>query len=414
MTGRYVVVGIGADGWRGLSDHARDELRGATVIYGSRRQLDLLTDGGPGRVRAELRPWRSPMSGHLAEVLGTDHPGVVHVVASGDPMFHGVGSSVVAAVGPERVRVIPAPSSVSLAAARLGWDLADTRVLSAVRAEPPVVVPALADGRRIIVLSRDGQTPAAVAAELVTHGFGESSMTVLEQLGGPAERITEAPARQWVGTATPPVPDPDPLNVIALDCAGPRGGSGAGLPDDAFDHDGQITKSPIRALTVAALQPGGRQVLWDIGSGSGSVAIEWLRADTDGRAVAFERDPDRAERLRHNARRHGVGDAVDVRGGVPDALAGAPRPDVVFVGGGLGDDILDRVWAVLPEGGRLVVNAVTLETQGLLARRHAELGGTLRRVALETAEPLGTMTTWRPSLPIVQWLVTKPGRGGAR
>ncbi|GAA1480210.1 bifunctional cobalt-precorrin-7 (C(5))-methyltransferase/cobalt-precorrin-6B (C(15))-methyltransferase [Gordonia sinesedis] len=438
---RFVVVGIGADGWAGLSDAARTELRSATVVYGSERQLALLRDDGASgpAVTAELRPWRSPMSAHLADVLSAASDGadvaadggdvnLVHILASGDPMFHGVGSSIVAAVGRHQVRVIPAPSSASLAAARLGWDLAGVRIVSTVHADPTGIVPDLAAGRRLLILSRNEATPAAVADILTRHGFGRSPLIVLEQLGGPAERITEAPACRWadtrvranidpdsgvasagIGEGASELPVPDPLNIIAVDCVGPAGGRGPGLPDSTYEHDGQLTKSAIRALTVAALNPGGNQVLWDIGAGSGSVAIEWLRADRGGRAIAFERDPERAKRIDRNAQGHGVSDALEIRGAVPDALAAAAVPDAVFIGGGLDAHIADVAWEALRAGGRLVVNAVTVETQSLLTARHATFGGTLRRIALETAEPLGSLTTWRPALPIVQWVADKSG-----
>ncbi|MFW0794780.1 precorrin-6y C5,15-methyltransferase (decarboxylating) subunit CbiE [Gordonia sp. CPCC 205515] len=396
MIGRFVVVGIGADGWDGLSGRARDELSGARVIYGSQRQLDLLPSGF-----AERRPWTSPMSAHLAEVLATDHRGDVHLLASGDPMFHGVGASVVRAVGAQRVHIIPTVSSVSLACARLGWDLTEVTVVTTVTRDVDSVLDAATDGRDLLILSCDRTTPAAVAKLLNDTGFGWSSMVVAEQLGGPAERLVRGLARTW------DEPAGDDLNVIAVSCVGPRRSIAPGRPDDDYDHDGQITKAPIRALTVAALAPGHRQLLWDIGSGSGSVAIEWLRATPTGYAVAFERDTTRADRLTANARRHGVGRRLTVRGAAPEACTDAPVPDSVFIGGGLTETMLATVWHGLPADARLVVNAVTVENQSLLAEWYARQGGSLQRHSVETAAPLGSMTTWRPALPIVQWAVTK-------
>ena len=408
-TSEFVVVGIGADGWPGLGEPARDELRRARVIYGAARQLALL-DGAAPRLGAQLRPWRSPMSEHLAELVETGgvddaHPDTVHILASGDPMFHGVGASIVARVGADRVRVYPAVSSASLACARLGWDLATTRIVSAVRTEPGVVLGEVTDGARVLVLSRDETTPATVAELLTDAGFGASAMTVLEQLGGPAEQIATDTAEGWHRRAG------DSLNIVAVDCVGPHRTRLPGRADEAYEHDGQITKSTIRALTVCALAPAGAQILWDIGAGSGSVAIEWLRADDRGLAVAFERDPERADRLRRNAARHGVAHRLSVRGPAPDELADAPEPDAVFIGGGLDEEILALAWDALADSGRLVVNAVTVENQALVARRHADQGGTLRRLSVETVAPLGTMTTWRPALPIVQWSVDKPTTG---
>lgn len=400
----FVVVGIGADGWDGLTSVARGALESATVIYGSGRQLAMVGESTARRV-----PWRSPMSTHLAEVLADgDVQGdtVIHVLASGDPMFHGVGSSVVRAVGIDRVTVIPAPSSAALAAARLGWDLADVTIVSAVTAPVEVLLTALSDRRRLLMLSRDAGTPAALVKLLVDNGFGASTVTVLEQLGGPAERVRGARANAW--TVDPAIADVDALNLVAVDAVGLRRSTMPGRSEDEFDHDGQITKSAVRAISVAALEPAGPQVLWDIGAGSGSVSVEWLRADRSGRVVAFERHPDRAERIGVNAARHGVGDRIEVRGAAPDALVGASAPDAVFIGGGLSGGILAAAWSALRPGGRMVVNAVTVENQGLLAQWQGEHRGVLRRIGIENAEPLGGFTVWRPALPIVQWVADKP------
>ena len=398
-TATFIVVGINADGWSGLSARARDELSRATVVFGSRRQLGLLQE-----IDGETVAWESPMSTHLASVLDRPPHPVVHILASGDPMFHGVGASIITAVGAQRVQVIPAVSSVSLAGARLGWDLTETRVISAVTADAHAVIGELTDGACILVLSRDQHTPATVADILTERGFGWSTLTVLEQLGGPAEQITGGLARSWAREAQ----TIDPLNIVAISCVGPHRSRVPGLPDTEYRHDGQITKSPFRALTVSALRPGGRQVLWDIGSGSGSIAIEWLRADDRGIAICFELDADRSHRITDNAHRHGVCSALSVRGPAPDALRSAPDPDVVFIGGGRDEAVLGLAWGALLPGGRLVANAVTVETQTILTGWHARLGGVLRRVSIETAEPLGSMTAWRPALPIVQWVVDKP------
>ncbi|MEP9392421.1 precorrin-6y C5,15-methyltransferase (decarboxylating) subunit CbiE [Gordonia sp. VNQ95] len=404
----FVVVGIGADGWDGLTPPARRALESATVIHGSRRQLDML-DGPAGR----RVPWTSPMSEHLAALLDSTTASAgsstVHVLASGDPMFHGIGSTIVGAVGAHRVTVIPQVSSASLACARLGWDLARTVIVSAVTADPEIVLTEITDGRRLLVLSRDAATPARVADMLADNGFGASGMVVLEQLGGPAERVTSGTVDGWDRAAIV-----DALNIIALACVGPHRSTLPGRADDAFDHDGQITKSAVRALTVCALAPSARQVLWDIGSGSGSVGIEWLRAAPGVRVVAFEKDPDRAERIAANARHHGVAERVDIRGAAPDALRTAAPPDAVFIGGGLTRDILESAWAALPPGGRLVVNAVTIENQTLMIDWHRDHPGVLRRIGIETAAPLGGFSAWRPALPIVQWFGDTPAGQGSR
>lgn len=400
VASRIVVVGIGADGWAGLTDHARDELLGASVIYGSRRQLGLL-----GELPARRVPWESPMTDHLQRVLADADDVTIHVVASGDPMFHGVGSTIARMAGTARLTVIPTVSSASLACARLGWDITDVAIVSAVTAHAQVVSSVATHRRRVLVLSRDAATPSSVARILCDNGFGASEMTVLARLGSSGERSVSARADLWDD------PGVDALNVIAVDCVGPRRSPAPGRPDDEFAHDGQITKSPIRALTVAALAPTCHDLLWDIGSGSGSVAIEWLRVAERTAAIAFEADAARAERITRNAARHGVAHRLRVAGRAPQSLAAAPTPDAVFIGGGLTAEVLTAAWDALAPGGRIVANAVTLETQSLLTGACSEHGGDLRRIAIETAAPLGSMTTWRPALPIVQWSADKPGAG---
>ncbi|MFM9378013.1 precorrin-6y C5,15-methyltransferase (decarboxylating) subunit CbiE [Gordonia sp. VNK21] len=400
MTGpRFVVVGIGADGWDGLTAAAQDALSGAETIYGSARQLGLIA----GRVGAELQPWRSPMSGHLADLLAQPPAvGTVHLLASGDPMFHGLGASLIRRVGAERVSVLPAPSSASLAAARLGWDLAQTTVVSLVTAATETLLTELTDGARLLVLSKDGTGPGQIADLLRRHGFGGSTLTVLAGLGGPAESRTGGPADDY---RDPSAPTP---NIVAIEAHGPRCGRAPGRPDTEYASDGQLTKAQIRALTVCALAPAEGGLLWDVGAGSGSIGIEWLRLTRTGRAVAFEADPVRAERIAGNAAAHGVGDRLTVAGAAPDGFADAPAPDTVFIGGGLTAAVLDRCWTALGSGGRLVANAVTLQSQQLLAQAHHSHGGRLTRIALEHAAPLGGMTTWRPVLPIVQWEADTP------
>ncbi|QKT07364.1 precorrin-6y C5,15-methyltransferase (decarboxylating) subunit CbiE [Gordonia sp. X0973] len=400
----FVVVGIGADGWDGLTGAARRELLGATTVYGSARQLGLLSD----EVTADRIPWHSPMSAHLRELLADPGSSPIHLLASGDPMFHGLGTTVIAVAGPPRVRVVPHPSSVSLAAARLGWALDSTEVVSLVTGTvDDVLAAARADGR-LFVLSRNAASPAQIADALHASGWGDSTMIVLEQLGGDAERMTRVAVSSWDGR------DIDPLNLVALEfgCREPSTTSESlapGLPDDAFDHDGQLTKQPIRALTVAALAPVSGQLLWDVGAGSGSVGIEWLRVNPTGRVIAFERDEKRAARVEANAARHGVaGRLTVVVGDAAAAVAGRDEtPDAVFVGGGLDRALSDRLWAALAEGGIFVANAVSIPTQQLLVELSQTHGGVLRRVAVEEVEPLGGVSGWRPARAIVQWAARK-------
>ncbi len=306
------------------------------------------------------------------------------MLASGDPMFYGIGATLVRLLGAEAVRVLSHPSSASLACARLGWSLADVDVLSAVGRPLERLHALLAPGRRILVLSTGGATPAAVARLLAEAGYGPSAVTVLEQLGGPAERVCAGVAAGWAEGSF------DPLNLVAVECvAGPGArllGLTAGLPDEAYDHDGQLTKREIRAVTLARLVPLPGQLLWDVGGGAGSIGIEWMRAHRCASAIAVEVRTDRALRIASNATALGVPGLRVVTGEAPAALDGLPAPDAVFVGGGAtAPGMLDACWAALRPGGRLVVNAVTLETEGVVIAKQAELGGDLTRIEISRA-----------------------------
>ncbi|MEZ0342210.1 precorrin-6y C5,15-methyltransferase (decarboxylating) subunit CbiE [Mycobacterium sp. pV006] len=390
---RIVVVGIGADGMSGLALASRDELCRAAVVYGSPRQLDLLD----GSVTAQRRVWPSPMMPALRGLLdGVEHD--VHVVASGDPLCHGVGSSLIRLHGADRVTVLPHVSSVTLACARLGWAVPDTEIISLVTAE---VHTAVRRGGRAVVLSRDGSTPAALSQLLVDTGRGDSEVTVLEQLGGPRERRRSAPARDWIGRS-----DVDDLNVVAVQYL-PDERQGAVLPDAAYAHDGQITKQMMRAVTLAALAPRPGELLWDVGSGSGSIAIEWCRSAPGCRAVAFERDGARRDRLIGNVTAHGV--LVQVGAAAPESFDAYAPADVIFVGGGVSQPgMLDACWQRLQPGGRLVVNAVTVESEAVVAQWHSRVGGELRRYQHQHAEPLGGFHAWRSAMPVTQWAVIRP------
>ncbi|WP_197376940.1 precorrin-6y C5,15-methyltransferase (decarboxylating) subunit CbiE [Mycolicibacterium baixiangningiae] len=391
---RVVVVGIGADGMAGLAPASVNELRRATTIYGSRRQLELLDD----TVRAERREWPSPLLPAL-HAIRDEPPGDVHIVASGDPMLHGIGGSAMRTFGPDRVTVLPHVSSVTLACARLGWAVQDTEVISLVTAPLPTAV---RRGGRAVVLSRDESTPAALARLLADTGRGDSEMSVLEQLGGPAERRRDAAAREW---AADPPGDVDALNVVAVRYL-PDARQFQVLPDDAFAHDGQITKQPMRAVTLAALAPRPGELLWDVGAGSGSIAIEWCRSGPGCRAIAFEQDRTRRQRIVANAAAQGVD--VAVHGAAPSAFGDAEPPSVVFIGGGLTHPgLIDACLERLPVGGRLVANAVTAESEVILLQHYSQIGGTLRRYQHYRGEPVGTFTGWRPAMPVTQWAVTK-------
>ncbi|MFC3996558.1 precorrin-6y C5,15-methyltransferase (decarboxylating) subunit CbiE [Nocardiopsis sediminis] len=397
------VVGIGADGWPGLAAGSQAELIAAEVVIGGPRQLRLL----PAHVFAERVPWPSPLRPAVPGVLAAHEGRRVAVLASGDPMFFGIGRTLADIVGPARLRIHPHPSSVSYACARLGWPVEDTEVVSLVGRPAVGLAAHLFDGRRLLVLSPGSHGPAEAAALLRDRGFGPTRMRVLERLGFGPERTVEGTAAGWGDPAC------DPLHVLALECRAdpdtPHLGLTPGLPDSAYDNDGQLTKRHVRAVTLAALAPAPGELLWDVGSGSGSIAIEWLRAHRSCRAVAVERDPARAERIARNAAALGVPGLRVVLGAAPGALEGLPRPDAVFIGGGLTEPGLpDACWDALAPGGRVVANAVTLESEAILAAWHARHGGDLVRLSVATAAPVGGFTGWRPARPVTQWAAAAP------
>ncbi len=394
------IVGIGEDGVEGLTPVARGLVAAAEFVFGGRRHLALATP----LIRGAARPWPSPFERAVEEVLA--HRGrPVCVLASGDPFVHGVGSVLARHVDPGETVVVPAPSAFSLAAARLGWALPDTATVSLHGKALDLVRPHLQPGARVLALTSDGDGPAALARLLAESGFGRSRLSVLEALGGPRERVRTVCADTFdLGVI-------DPLNVVAIEVVAGRDARvlarAPGLADSLFEHDGQITKREMRAVTLSALAPRRGELMWDIGAGSGSVAIEWMLADPSLRAIAIEARAERAARTRRNAAAFGVPGLDVVEGHVPEALTGLPPPQAVFVGGGASAAVLDAAIAALVSGGRLVVNAVTLETEALLIARHAAQGGELVRVAIERVDALGRMQAWRPALPVTQWTWVK-------
>jgi precorrin-6Y C5,15-methyltransferase (decarboxylating) len=420
------VVGIGADGWDGLVQAAREALRAAEVIVGGTRQLELL----PAVCTAERMVWPSPLRSAVPRLLAAGAGRRMAVLASGDPMFYGIGRAIAEELGTQALRsgalrVLPHPSSVSYACARLGWPVEDVEVVTLVGRPTARLAAALHHGRRLLVLSAGADTPAEVASLLRDRGFGPSPLRVLEQLGGARETVVGgsggAAGSGGVTADTWACPPGDPLNIVAVECRRAPGtlrlGAVPGLPDEAYESDGQLTKRHIRAVTLGALAPAPGELLWDVGGGSGSIGIEWMRTHPGCRAVTVERDPDRAARIARNAERLGVPGLQVVTGAAPGALAGLPPPDAVFIGGGLtASGLLDACWAALPAGGRLVANSVTLESEALLADRYRRHGGELVRLAVAHAAPVGGFTGWRGAMPVTQWSVTKPagGEDGAR
>ncbi|HET6392718.1 MAG TPA: precorrin-6y C5,15-methyltransferase (decarboxylating) subunit CbiE [Blastococcus sp.] len=396
-----VVVGIGADGWDGLPVASRAAVERADVLLGSARQLALV----PVSVGAERVPWPSPLSEALPGVLDRQAGRATVVLASGDPMLSGIGTTLTRLLGHDRVRVLPAPSSVSLACARLGWAVEDTTVVSLVGRPVELLQPHVQPGRRLLVLGSDGGTPAEVAALLTARGFGSSRLTVLGNLGGASESVDGGTAAAWSG------PSPA-LAVTAVECSADPGAAPLpttpGLPDDVYEHDGQLTKSDVRAVVLARLAPVPGGLLWDVGGGAGSIGIEWMRVHPASRAVAVEALPERAARIVRNAHALGVPHLQVVTGRAPGALAGLPRPDAVFVGGGVtAPGLLEACWDALPSGGRLVATAVTVESEAVLAGWFARAGGDLLRIGVQHAEPVGRFTGWKPAMPVTIWSVRR-------
>lgn len=400
MTPWLTVVGIGEDGFKGLGKNARHALLKASRIIGAQRQLDLL----PTCIRSERQLWPSPFS--LEPVLARRGESVC-VLASGDPMFFGVGASLARQVASDEMLILPAPSSCSLAAARMGWPLQDVVTLSVVARPIAALNAQLSSGQRLLVLSNDGRSPGAIAALLRERGFGPSRLTVLEHLGGEAERRVDGIASDWSSDAMAD------LNLIAIDCIAepdaPRLSRLAGLPDSAFKHDGQLTKRDVRAITLARLAPTPGELLWDVGAGSGSISIEWMRAHPSCRALAIEADDGRQQLIEHNRDALGVPGLQLIRGRAPHALEGLERPDAIFIGGGVTrEGVLDSCWAALKPGGRLIANAVTLQSEMTLMAWRERHGGELTRIHIAQAQPLGDFDTWRQALPITVLDLTKP------
>lgn len=398
------VVGIGEDGFAGLGKQARRALLGATRIVGAPRQLQLL----PHCLRGERLNWPSPFS--LEPVLALRGEPVC-VLASGDPMLFGVGASLARQVPAEQILTLPAPSSCSLAAARLGWPLQDVEVLSIVARPLSALAAHLAPGVRLLVLSNDGSSPHSIARLLREQGFGPSALTVLEHLAGPQEQRYGASAEDWAREPWSTRSCAD-LNVVAIDCRvasdAPRRSRLAGLPDSAFRHDGQLTKRDIRAVTLARLAPQPGELLWDVGAGCGSIGIEWMRAHPSCRTLAVEADEGRQRFIEHNRDALGVPGLQLIRGRAPAALHGLEAPDAVFIGGGVTRaGVFEACWAALKPGGRLVANAVTLQSEAALMQWRALHGGELTRLHIAQAQPLGEFDTWRQALPITVLDLTK-------
>lgn len=394
------VVGIGAAGWPTLAAAQREIILQAQLVLGSSRQLNLLPEA-PGQRREAWPP--DLRTALLALKKGQDSRAVV-VLASGDPLVAGVGAAVVELFGAAAVRIHPAVSSPALARARMGWP-SDTVALIRLRGDDlDLVRRALFPGRRLMILSRDAATPGELAALLRDGGFGPSAMTVLGDLGAATETRIDGSAQEWSRAAPP-------LNIVCVECRTEVAGGWSlapGLPDEAYEHDGQLTKRHLRASALAHLLPRPGELLIDVGAGAGSVAIEWMRSDQTCQAIAVEPNLDRAARIAVNAHALGVPGLRVVTGSAPEALDSLPRAAATFVGGGASPATLEACWSLLLPGGRIVVHAVTRETDMLLSQCRIRYGGALARVMVEHLEPLGQFSGWKPARAIVEWSATKP------
>lgn len=388
------IIGIGEDGLAGLGKNARDALVNADVIFGGRRHLAFLN----GDLKAEQIAWPSPFDDAFPMIEAQRGRQIV-VLASGDPMFFGMGASLSRYFSAQDMQIIPFPSSLSLAASRMAWSLQDVRMVSVHGRPFELLAPHILPGEKILLLSNDGTTPAKVAAFLTAKGFGLSLLTVLEHLGGPKEKSTSGIAQNW------PHQTCADLNVLAIEClAAPDAvvfSPVSGLPDQAFENDGQLTKRDIRAVTLSRLQPLPHELLWDVGAGCGSIGIEWMRVHASCRTIAIEADEIRRDIIQRNAHALGVPGLQLRKGLAPDALNGLEVPDAVFIGGGVTDKgVIEACWEALKPGGRLVANAVTLQSEMQLFSWQQRYGGELTRLQVAQAGALGSFDAWRHALPV--------------
>ncbi|WP_082529509.1 precorrin-6y C5,15-methyltransferase (decarboxylating) subunit CbiE [Aurantimonas sp. Leaf443] len=394
------IVGIGDGGMDGLSSEALDAIEAAEIVFGGERHLSMLRG-----TSAETVLWPSPFSRGLDALLSCAGTPTV-VLATGDPMWFGVGATLSRHIEAAEMLVLPSPSAYSLAAAKLGWPLQDCDCLTVHGRPVEALNRVLFPGARLLIYSGDGDSPREIARLLTGRGFGQSRLHVLEHLGGPRERLRETAAYAY------DLQDVADLNTVAVECVAGRAAAPrplvAGLPDDAFVHDGKMTKRVARALAIAALEPMPGQLLWDVGAGAGSIAVEWLRGARRARAIAIEPAPERCAMIEENAGALGVPHLAIVEGRAPEALDGLDAPDAIFIGGGLSDGVFPACFAALKPGGRLVAHAVTLESQAQLIGLREAHGGELMRLAVETADAVGPFQALRPAMAVMHWHCTKP------
>lgn len=396
------IIGIGEDGLAGLTEAAKARIATADLVVGGARHLMLARDA----IRGKTLAWPKPIADAYPEILRHRGRQVV-VLATGDPFFYGIGKPLADLVPADEILCLPQPSAFSLAAARLGWALQDTALVTLHGRPLGTIIRYLQPGARILALSWDGETPGRLAGLLSERGLGAARVTVLEALGGPRERVRSAAAAEFALTGI------DSLNTIAV-VVPPDASSGmfclaSGLSDALFDHDGQLTKREVRAVTLSSLAPQAGELLWDVGLGAGSIAIEWLLRHPAMRAIGIEQRDDRAERAARNAAALGAPDLRIVIGSAPEAFAGLPQPDAIFVGGGLGEEgVFEAAWPALKPGGRLVANAVSLKSEQRIMALFEVYGGDLLRLDVARVAPIGRETGWTPAKPVTHWRARKP------
>ena len=395
------IIGIGEDGYAALSPAARTLVENAELIIGGTRHLAMLPNNA-----AKHMSWPSPLYDEVKN-LPSYRDKSLCILATGDPFCFGIGRMIAAIIPTDEMTVIPSPSAFSLACARLGWSSQDIDTLTLHGRPAPLLEPAIQPNAKLLILAQNSKTPNEVAEKLIARGYEKSKLTVLERIGGNGERIRSTLAIDWAFN------DSNPIHVIAAECIAGQNARHLSrlsvLPDEAFQHDGQITKQEVRAATLAALAPAPGQLLWDIGAGSGSISIEWMRLDRRSRAIAIESKADRLKIIAQNATALGTPELEIIGGRAPEIVKALAKPDAVFIGGGLSNkNIFETCWRALKPGGVLVANVVTVNSEQVLLSLQQAYGGSLTRIAITRISAVGTKSGWRPLMPVTQWRVVKP------
>ena len=407
------VIGIGEDGWDDLSADARDLLYESEIVLGGERHLKMLPKDWEG----ERIVWSSPIREAVSKIVSwrPEDSAIaqkVAIMASGDPLCYGIAAKLLRHLPIEEIWIKPALTTFSLMCSRIGWSLPDVETLTIHGRPLEMLHPFVQPGAKLLVLSKGEESPEQAAKLLCARGFGKSIITVLEHLGGRKERQFSGQADSWNH------PEGAALNALAIECIPENNANvlsrNPGLPDEAFLHDGQLTKREIRAVALSKLMPVVDHLLWDVGAGCGSVSIEWMRTNPGCRAVAIEKSKSRLKLIEQNSQELGVPMLQIISGSAPEVLADLPAPDAVFIGGGLSSgNLLQTCWNALKPGGRLVANAVTLEgEQKLLQWQNENAGksgasGDLTRLSISRAEKIGKFQGWKEMRSVIQLAVIK-------